>query len=827
VDALRAKPCAVLRAPAGAGKTTRVPPALLDAGLAGRGMVVVLEPRRVAARAAARRIAWERGAELGGEVGWHVRFDRKSSRATRLLVVTEGVLLRRLQDDPFLEDVGALVFDEFHERSLASDLSLAMARRLQRDARPDLCIVVMSATLETAPVAAYLGAPVVESEGFLHPVEVRHLDQPDARRTEDVCADGVRRALAATTGDVLAFLPGLGEIRRTAERLAADAARLGADVLELHGELPPEKQDAALRPGPRRRVVLATNVAETSVTVEGVTAVVDTGWARVMRHDPAVGMDRLVLTRIARSSIEQRTGRAGRVAPGTCFRLWTRNEERTFPERLEPEVRRVDLAGAALELLAWGETDLAAFPWFEAPETARLASATDLLRRLGAVDADGRVTDTGRALVRIPVHPREARMLVEGARLGQVARVALAAALLAERDPFRVESRRRGAVHHSDSDVLDRVDALEQFEARGHRHFDVGEIHPGGAEFVLRAAQQLERAVEAPERGAAAARASPDSAVLRAVFAGYPDRLARRRGEGERRGVLVTGGGVRLADESAVADAELFVCVDMDAGAGSEALVRKASAVRREWLPAERITTTVDVGFDDTAFRVVAWRRSRFDELVLDEHAAALPDDGRVEATLAEAAARDLPRALDLASKELESLRGRVAFLREHAPDLGLPALDDDALRAALPDLCAGRRSFDELRRAPLVDVLRARLDRRQLATLDREAPEFLTVPSGSRVALRWEPGRQPVLAVRIQEVFGWADTPRVAGGRVKVLLELLGPNYRPQQVTDDLRSFWTNTYPEVRKELKRRYPRHAWPEDPWTAQPERRPRRR
>lgn len=835
-DALRRGRDVVLRAPPGAGKTTRVPPAILDAGLAGAGgagQVVVLEPRRVAARAAARRIADERGGRVGDEVGYVVRFERRAGPRTRIVVVTDGVFLRRLQEDPFLDGVGAVVLDEFHERSLNADLALAMVRRTRRDARPDLRIVVMSATIDTGPLAAYLDAEVIESDGFLHPVEVRHLDQPDTRRAPDKAADGVRRALDATPGDVLVFLPGVGEIRATAGLLADTAARGGLDVVELYGDLPAERQDAALRAGPRRRVILATNVAETSVTVEGVTAVVDTGLARVQRYDPARGMDALELAPISRANAAQRTGRAGRLGPGVSFRLWTRNEERALPERIEPEVRRADIAGAALELLAWGETDLdasaaggAGFPWFEAPEPERLAAALDLLRRLGAVE-DGRVTDAGRAMVRLPVHPRLARMLVEGHRLGRPEGVALAAAVLSERDVVTRQPRARAARQHSESDILDRIDLLDARGRRAAHGAGASGYDANAARWVERVGDDLARTVADTLGDAAPPRVSEDEAVLRAVFAGFPDRLARRRGAGDRRAVLVTGGGVRLAEECAVADAELFVCVDVDASRGPEPLVRKASAVRREWLPPERITTATDVEFDDASDRVVAVRRTRFDELVLDEWPAALPDDDRPATILAAAAARRLDRAVDLGAAELVSLRTRVAFLREQAPDLGLPAFDDDAVRAALPELCAGRRSFADLRAAPVAAVLRARLDHRQLAALDREAPEQIGVPSGSRIALRYEPGRPPVLAVRIQEIFGWADSPRVAGGRVRVVLELLAPNHRPQQVTDDLRSFWTNVYPALRREMSRRYPRHAWPEDPWTARAERRPARR
>src|SRR5262245_34284091 len=406
VEALREHRCAVLRAPTGAGKTTRVPPALLDAGLAGSGAIVMLEPRRVAARAAARRMAEERGTELGGEIGFQVRFERRASRATRILVLTEGLLVRRLVDDPLLEGVGVLVLDEFHERNLDTDLALALARRVQLEARPELRLVVMSATIDAGEIARWLGgAPVIESEGRLHPVAVEHLERDDERPLHAQVAGAVGRALERTSGDVLAFLPGVGEIRRAREALEPLAARRGCLVAELYGDLPLEEQDRALRPGARRRIVLATNVAETSVTVEGVTAVVDSGLARIARYDPAVGLDRLELERISRASAEQRAGRAGRTAPGLALRLWTEREQRSLQERGEPEVRRVDLAGPLLQLLAFGERDLAAFPWFEAPAEAARERALELLERLGALDSRG-LTARGRTLARLAVHPR-------------------------------------------------------------------------------------------------------------------------------------------------------------------------------------------------------------------------------------------------------------------------------------------------------------------------------------------------------------------------------------------------------------------------------------
>jgi len=816
LETLRAGPAAVLHAPTGAGKTTRVPPALLDAGF---GDVLVLEPRRLAARAAARRIAFERGVQLGDEVGYHVRFDRKASRRTRLCIMTEGILVRRLQDDPFLEGIGCIVFDEFHERGLDADLALAMARRVQESARDDLRIVVMSATLDTEHVAGFLGGcPVVASTGRLHPVEVRHLPARGREKLDVHLTRGVEEVLLATEGDVLAFLPGVGEIRRAHGALEGLARRTGRDIHELYGDLPPEKQDAVLRPGKKRKFVLATNVAETSVTIEGVTGVVDSGLVRRMRYDTSVGLDRLELGSVSRASAEQRTGRAGRTEPGVAVRLWSAMDERAMAAHEEPEVRRVDLAGPALQLLAWGESDPAAFPWVEAPRAEVLEQALELLARLGATSG-GLLTELGHRMGRLPVHPRLARLLVEGHARGVPDRAALAAALLSERDPF---ARRRGpAPDAAESDVLERVRALEDFE----RGKGSAELSSGGARFVLRAADQFERLAQGI-LGKSDARGG-DEALLRAVFAAFPDRLARRRVRGQPRAVQVDGRGVKLAEESAVTEAEFFVCVDSSAGSRGEALVRQASLVERDWLEEEELEERIDTYFDAERGRVVAKRRLVLGELVLEESDHPVRDAGLAERLLAEAAGTDLERALPLREPEVAGFLARVACLREWMPELELPAFDEESLRELLPMLTAGRRSLADLQKAPLLDFLRGALTRPQLASLDREAPERLAVPSGSKIRLTYEPGRPPVLAARIQELFGLAVTPRVAAGRVPVLMHLLAPNRRPQQVTDDLESFWNSTYAVVRKELRRRYPRHAWPEDPWNAQAEKRPRRR
>jgi len=822
IAALRQGSAAVLIAPTGAGKTTRVPPALLAAGIGGGQRIVMLEPRRIAARAAARRMAEEGGWTLGREVGYQVRFERKAGPETRILVVTEGILVQRLQADPFLEGVGAVIFDELHERGLQADLSLAMARRVQREVRPDLKLVAMSATLDPGPVAAFLGGcPTIESRGRLYPVDILYLDRPDDRPLPPQIAAGVRRVLAATPGDVLAFLPGVGEIQRSAEALASLATEQNLAVLPLYGDLPAERQDAVLRPLDRRKVVLATNVAETSITVDGVTAVVDSGAVRRLRFDPATGLDRLELGRISRASADQRAGRAGRQAPGICLRLWPAWEQATLPERETPEIARVDLAGPALQLLAWGEPDLAAFDWFEPPDPAALATATLLLRQLGALNDQG-VTALGRTMARLPVHPRLGRLLVEGQHRGRAREAALLAALLSERDPFPRGPRGAGPRRASRSDLLDRLDALEAFERRNA--FE-GDLNAGAARYVLRARDQL---LELAKRELAAdGGGGTEDSLLRALLAAYPDRVARRREPRSPRGVMVGGRGVRLAEESAVLEAPLFLCVELDAGTSSEALVRKASEIEPAWLPAERLRTTIDLEFDESRDRVAAWKRTRYEDLIISEAEVPPPDAAETARVLAAAAAERLDRALPLDDPEVAAFLARVRSLADWMPELALPRFTDGELRDLLPALAAGRKSFAELRRAPLIDVLHGALSYQQLEAVRREAPERLEVPSGSQIRIAYEPGKPPVLAARIQEMFGLAETPRVAAGRIPVLLHLLAPNGRPQQVTHDLRSFWENTYRQVRKELAGRYPKHAWPEDPWNAKPQRRPQRR
>jgi ATP-dependent helicase HrpB len=825
--ALARGPNLVLSAPPGAGKTTRVPPLLLDPAVALKGRVVVLQPRRMAARAAARRIADERGVALGEEVGYQVRFEKRTSARTRLAIVTEGILLRMLHDEPLLESVGAVVFDEFH--------ALGMVRRIQQTVRPELRILVMSATLDSGPIAAFLGdCPVIQSAGRMFPVTINYSDRVEKRPLADLVSGGIERVLERASGDVLAFLPGVGEIRQTAAEVEPIARRNKLAVFPLYGELPPEQQDAVLAPSERRKLVLATNVAETSLTIPGITAVVDSGLARQMRFDPSVGLDRLVLSPISRASADQRAGRAGRTAPGLCLRLWEERGQAHRPAFELPEIERVDLAAAVLQLWSWGETDVLSFPWFERPSQPAVDAALALLDRLEAIEGRG-LTRLGQTLARLPVHPRIARLLVEGSIRGCLPQAALAAAMLSERDPFfrqgpghsgkpSAGGPRTKAQYVSQSDVFDRVSALEEYESRGTTDTPFGEINRGAAAFIRRACDQLVREVrdELADARETPRDQGPPEALSRAILAAFPDRVARRRDSSSGKGVMVGGRGVRMAPQSAVSDAELFVCVDVDAGQ-AEAIVRQAVAINREWLPSQRLRTADEVFFHPTQKSVVGRRRTYFDDLILDEVNIPAPQGEETARHLAEAAWRDWPRVFPADEAEVASFLARVRSLAAWMPELALPQFDDAELQQVLGELCRSRRSFDDLRKAPWLDALKGCLTYVQRAALEREAPERLAVPSGSHIAITYEAGRPPVLAVRIQEVFGLRQTPRIAGGRIPVVLHLLAPNMRTQQITDDLESFWANGYPRVRKDLRARYPKHPWPEDPWTAEPTRR----
>ncbi len=838
--ALAAHPAAVLQAPPGAGKTTLVPLALLgEPWLAGRS-ILILEPRRLAARAAAGRMAQLLNEPVGATVGYRIRFESKVSKATRIEVLTEGILTRRLQGDAALEGVGLVIFDEFHERHLHADLALALTVDSQRGLREDLKLLVMSATLDGAAVARALNdAPIVTSEGRSYPVAVRYLNRDPDGALPAVVAGAVERALGEEEGDALVFLPGAFEIRRTQGLL--DSALGGrAEVLPLYGDLPWEAQQRAIAPDTgRRRVVLATPIAETSLTIEGVRIIIDSGYARVPQFDPVSGLTRLVTQRISRASAEQRAGRAGRTAPGVCYRLWCESTQRGLIPQAIPEIRSADLAPLALELAAWGVSDAASLAWLDPPPAAALAQARDLLTELDALDPAGRITAVGRELARLPLHPRLAHMLRTAQDLGLGALACDLAALLSERDIFRGEAGRT-------CDLGPRLEALQEFRRRGRAAAGVDTEACRRSE---QAARQWRRMLDGGEREMPATDAGRAGLLLALA---YPDRIAQQRAPNEPRYLLANGRGARLPEWELHLRQPFLVAASTDAAQGSASVARgrtpgatagsgtagegriflaatiSADDLHRHF--AAHIRTEDEVVWSEGEAAVVAQRVERLGALTLDRRPLRQADPEQLRAAMLEGLRRLGIEALPW-SPEAREVQARVLSMRQWFPDEGWPDLSETALadRTAewLGPCLDGITRRAHLARLDLAAILRAQLDWKQAQQLDSEAPTHLAVPSGSRLKLEYRPGESPVLAVKLQEMFGLADTPRVARGRVPVTLHLLSPARRPIQVTQDLRGFWKRTYAEVRKELKGRYPKHPWPDDPWSAAPTARAKRR
>jgi ATP-dependent helicase HrpB len=890
VAALREAPALVVEAPPGAGKTTRIPRALLEAGLGGSGEIVVLEPRRLAARLAARRVAEEMGERPGETVGWQVRFEEVAGPRTRIRYVTEGLLTRRLVSEPRLPGVGVVVLDELHERHLQGDLALALLRRLQRTSRPDLKLVAMSATLDAGPVARYLGARSIRSEGRRFDVAVEYLSPEEAARADLRLEELVSRAVKrlhreGAEGDVLAFLPGAAEIRRAREALAAFAESAGVDVLPLHGDLPPEEQDRAVRPGRRRKVILSTNVAETSVTIEGVVAVVDSGLARVASHSPWSGLPTLEVRKISRASAAQRAGRAGRTRPGRALRLYTRSDHDGRLEFEVPEILREDLSETLLALASLGA--LEGLEWLEAPPASAVSAARTLLARLGALDADGALTATGKLMLRVPGHPRQARLVVEAAARAAADEGALLAALLGERDLRDRRALEGGGIPPTGpSDLLELAHVFEE-AARARLDPDrlrrMG-VSAGAANAVDRARRQLARVARGLPRGGAGSTStstptptptststptptsiptptstststptptptpiptstststptptststSTDEALLLATLAAYPDRVGRRRAPGSDEIVLAGGGSARLDPASVVREAKLLVALDAEerrgdrrgpGARGPEVRVRLASEVTEEMLldlfPGA-LRYEEALAWNAAAERVDATERLVYEDLVLEESRAPRADPEKVAALLAAEAVARGPRAF-APEGELDRAVARMAFAAAHAPDAGVAAPAEADLAEALRALCAGRRSFAELREADLAAALLARLEPRARAALERSAPERVTLPGGRSTRIHYEAGKPPWVESRLQDFFGMTAGPAVGAGKVPLVLHLLAPNQRAVQVTTDLAGFWDRHYPAIRRELMRRYPRHSWPEDPRTAAP-------
>ncbi len=825
----------VLEAPPGAGKTTRAPRALLDAGLDGE--IIVLEPRRLAARLAARRVAEELGERVGETVGYTVRFEDVSSSRTRVRFVTEGVLTRRLVADPTLTGVSVVLLDEIHERHLQGDVALALLRRLQQTRRPDLRLVAMSATLDAGPIASFLGCDVLRSEGKRFDVAIEHLSAPDDRRLELQVASAVRSLVTSgIDGHVLVFLPGAADIRRALESCAKLASEHDLALLPLHGDLPPAEQDRAVGPSSKRKVILSTNVAESSVTIEGVVAVVDSGLVRVARHAPWSGLPTTAIEKTSRASATQRAGRAGRTRPGRAIRLYTKADHDTRPEHDTPEILRVDLAQTFLELHASGARDLA---WLSAPKPEAVSAAEALLERLGAIDASGSITEIGRRMLTFPLHPRQARVLVEAARRGVADEGCILAALVGERD-IRTSAKTRfegarGAmgtgprtsqaadVATDRSDLLALLDLFHEAEGSSfaaHTLRAIG-LDPGGAHATQRAAKQLQRALGRVAAPRPEGPKAVDDALLLSVLAGFPDRVARRRKPGSRDLALAQGGTAELSETSAVRDAPWMVAVDAELQRG-RTIVRVASEIEPEWLIdlfEDRIRETAELSFDETKGLVTGGSKMVYDALAIAESPGFDANDPAVGDLLFDRARAKGARAF-APEGALDRWLARVRFAATQDPKIHAPT--DEEVLATLRELCVGKKSFRELEDANLLEVLRAQTGSH--GRIDELAPERITLASTRSTRIEYEEGKPPWVASYLQDFLGTKASPHA--GRVPIVLHLLAPNKRAVQVTTDLPGFWQRHYPAIRKELMRKYPRHPWPEDTSVPVPPRLPRR-
>ena len=819
----------VLKAPPGAGKTTGIPPALLKSNAAGDGKTLLIQPRRLAARAAAHRLATSMDCRLGDTVGYHVRFDKCHGKDTQLISMTTGILLRRLQADPLLEDVSCVVLDEFHERSLEIDLALGMLQRIRTTLRPELRLLVMSATLSPEPIAEFLGdAHSMISEGRSFPVDIRHSDQISHKPIEHQIVQTLPQLLSETSGHVLVFLPGLGEINRTQKAIASCTWAEDFHVHKLYGDLPAKDQDSVLRNSKQRRVILSTNVAETSLTIPGVTGVIDSGLVRTMKVDSQIGLPKLQLESISQASAEQRTGRAGRTSSGLCYRLWPSAIHRSRPVEDPPEITRCDFANALLMLSAWGERDVFDFPWLTPPPKQAVQTARSLLNQLTAIDAEGNITGMGRQMVSLPIHPRLARFMVEAKQLKIVDEAALAVAMLTERDPLRGIPNESKTLHGCDlSDSVERLKSILSNQQSRHRHLPAiknakrvaDQIQRSIVQRVKNPAQPPEPTPPIPGHDSHHQPAGSDHRLQRALLSAYPDRVARRREDDPRRGLMVGGRGVRQSKRSAAIQGEFFLCIDIDSQ-GKEASVHLASVVDRNWLDPNLIREVDEPFFQEASSAVVARRRSYFQDLLISDTPIECQPNRQTTTILADHARQNLDACFPL-SKTTNQFIQRVRFLHHHMPELEIPALDAEAIDRALVDLCMTRTSFAELKNAPWLEHLRCRYQYDHMRLIDLHAPASITVPSGNEHSIRYEESKPPRMEVRIQELFGWKQTPRVAR-RIPIQLHLLGPNHRPQQITDDLANFWSETYTHVRKELRRRYPKHHWPEDPLTTAPTR-----
>ncbi len=810
-DALAVARCAVLSAPPGAGKTTRVPLAILDSPWLQGAKILMLEPRRLAARRAAAYMSQLLREQVGQTVGYRIRGDAIVSTRTRVEVVTEGILTRMLHINPELPEVGLVIFDEFHERSIHADLGLAFTLDVQKHLRDDLRVLVMSATLDGVGVARLLGdAPIIESTGITFSVETKYSRFTSDKTVEARVADAILRSLASEEGDVLVFLPGMREIRHVEEKLHAQSPE-DVVVRILHGDLSPAVQEAALAPAPagKRKVILSTSIAETSLTIDGVRIVVDSGLARAARFDPRRGMSGLITTPVSRAVADQRRGRAGRQGPGTCYRIWTESEHARLPEYPVPEIRTSDLAHVALDLAQWGSPTGEGLAFLDPPAPAHLAQAREVLHSLGATRNDGSLTPHGRSMAALPIHPRLAHMILKGKKLGHGSSACELAALLEERDVL-------GGRPNQDADLASRIEEFRR--GRG--------ITPGVND---RVASQRQRLIQMTEiRG----ERSGTSITGLLLALAYPERIARKRAG--RSGLYQLSGGTVavLPQGSQLARNEFLAIADVDVGTGDAKIYLAAPVAKGELETAfgAEIVAEKQVEWSTPEARVKARRLRKLGAVILDEQALE-PEGEEVTRALLEGIRRTGVHSLPW-DKETDRFRSRVQWARRVAPGMsGLPDLSDEMLMTSLEQWLAPFVEriwkLEQLQRLDLGQIVRTQFTPHQLRELDRFAPSHLQVPSGSQIALDYTQTDHPTLSVKLQELFGLVETPRVAAGTIPVTIHLLSPAARPLAVTQDLHSFWENIYPEIRKQLRARYPKHPWPEDPLTATPTRKTKRK
>jgi len=821
----------IIQAPTGSGKSTQIPQMIVDGNLSGEGQVVILQPRRLAARLLARRVAWERGEELGREVGYQVRFENITSSRTRIRYVTEGILLRQMISDPQLKDISCIIFDEFHERHLYGDITLAQAVQLQDSSRSDLKIVVMSATLDGRLLAGYLQhATILTSEGRMYPVETKYLPRSvDFRKTPvwEVAADAFERWVKnGGEGDALVFMPGAYEIRKTVDEIRHRSASKGFAVLPLHGEMPPKEQDQAVSRSDGRKVVVATNVAETSITIDGIQAVIDSGLARVARYDPHRGINTLLIEKISGASADQRQGRAGRLAPGRCIRLWTESEHRQRPLQETAEIKRVDLAETILTLKAIGVADIHTFPWVESPEEKSLQRSIVLLQDLGAIDQEGELTSLGTRMVSFPVHPRYSRMLLAGEAFDCVWQVALIAALMQGKGILirkigkrEKEQRLAQLGEEVASDFLHLMRAWSYADRNRYdlrRCQDLG-IHAGAARQVKPLFSHFLHIAE--KEGLTINEYPPDDTALqKCILLAFSDQLAKRRDQGTLHCKLIHGRTGELARESAVRNSPLIVASEIrEIQRGGDrklsVLLTQATAVEESWLeelfPGE-FSESQQTVYDPARKRVVSVQERRFRDLVLESRSGDQVDDDQAARILAHEVLEGNLK-LHHWDHAVEQWITRVNCLAHWCPEWAVPSITDDARETILEQICLGARSAKDLKQRHVWPTLKMWLTPAQQELIDKYVPERIELPSGRKVKVKYTEGAAPVIAATIQILYDLHETPRLADGKVAVCIEILAPNQRPVQITEDMASFWRDHYPRIKQELQRKYYKHEW----------------